>query len=203
MRSNCLPMYRSGSGIHTGAAHWIHPNPVCFYIYIGCTIRSFRARVGDEHMRAQYRLKNPRLHYAAMDEPHSENQWYLLGQAKEYTDQAIIRITEEVAIACIHTYTSIAFSDILKRYGIVENTSTARGLNRTSGVKDWGARTLDSALQMVLHQRLIEEHGGDGDIQDTAPSLKRLVICSGKQRGTSKASKGRRGNWNELIQTTC
>ena len=54
------------------------------------------------------------------------NEWYSLGQAKKDTDQAIIRITE----ACIHTYTSTLFSEILKRCGIVENTSTARGLNR-------------------------------------------------------------------------
>lgn len=143
----------------------------CMLLYIGCTIRSFGARVGDEHMRAEYRLKNPSLHYAAMDEPGSEHQWYLLGQAKEDTDQAIIRITEAAAIACIHTYTSIMFSEILKRYGIVENTSTARGLNRTSGVKDWGAKTMDSALQMILHQRLLEEYGGDGWTFQTLPLL--------------------------------
>ena len=142
-------------------------------LYIGCTIRSFQARVGDEHMRAEYRLKTPRLHYAAMDEPGSENQWYLFGQAKEDIDQAIVRIAEGVAIACIHTYTSIMFSEILKRYGIVENTSTARGLNRTSGVKDWGAKTMDSALQMILHQRLLEEHGGDGWTFKTLPLLLR------------------------------
>lgn len=65
------------------------------------------------------------------------------------------------------------FSEILKRYGIVENTSTARGLNRTSGVKDWGAKTMDSALQMILHQRLLEEHGGDGWTFKTLPLLLR------------------------------
>lgn len=143
----------------------------CMLLYIGCTIRSFRARVGEEHMRTEYRLNHPSLHYAAMDEPGSEDQWYLLGQAKEDTDQAIIRITEAAAIACIHTYTSIMFSEILKRYGTIENTSTARGLNRTSGIKDWGAKTMDSALQMILHQRLLEEHGGAGWTFQTLPLL--------------------------------
>ena len=63
------------------------------------------------------------------------------------------------------------------------------GLNRTSGVTDWGAKTVDSALQMVLHQRLLEEHGGDGWTFETLPLLLRdWLIGSGKQRGTSKAS---------------
>ena len=95
----------------------------------------------------------------------------MLGQVKENIDQAIIRITEAAAIACVHTYTSIMFSEILKRYGIVENTSTARGLARTSGVKDWGAKTMDFALQMILHQRLLEEYGGDGWTFQTLPLL--------------------------------
>lgn len=77
----------------------------CTLLYIGCTIRSFRARIENDHMRAEYRLKNPSLHYTAVDEPGSEDQWYLLGQAKEDTDQAIIRTTEAAAIASIHTLT--------------------------------------------------------------------------------------------------
>lgn len=81
------------------------------------------------------------------------------------------------------------FSGILKRYGIVENTSTARGLNRTSGVKDWGAKTVDSALQMILYQRSLEEYGGDGWTFKTLPLLLRdWLSAQGKQRGTSKAS---------------
>ncbi|CAF9934802.1 MAG: hypothetical protein ALECFALPRED_006097 [Alectoria fallacina] len=70
-----------------------------------------------------------------MDESGSEHQWYLLGQAAEDTDQAIIRITEAAAIAY------------------------------------WGAKTMDSALQMILHQRLLEEYGGDGWTFQTLPLL--------------------------------
>ena len=140
-------------------------------------------------MRAECRLKIPSLHYAAMDESGSEHQWSLLGQAEEDTDQAIIRITEAAAIACIHPYASIMFSEILKRYGTVENTSTARGLDRTSGVKDWGAKIMDSSLQMVLHQRLLEEYGGDDWTFQTLPLFSSgWFIGSGKERGDSKAS---------------
>lgn len=38
-------------------------------------------------------------------------------------------------------------------------------------LKDWGAKTMDSALQMILHQRLLEEYGGDGWTFQTLPLL--------------------------------
>ena len=125
----------------------------CVLLYIGSTIRSFRIRVGNEHMSHQHRQKNPSLHYKAMAEPGCEDRWYLLAEVGEgeVADRANARITEALAIACCHTYTSVVFSEILKKYGIVESISTARGLNRTSGIRDWGNKTMDSAIQMVLY----------------------------------------------------
>ena len=81
-----------------------------------------------------------------MEEPGSEDQWYLLAEAGEIADRAVIRIAEATAIACIHTYTSAVCSEILVRYGIVESTFKPRGLNRSEGLRDWGAKTIDSAL---------------------------------------------------------
>ena len=83
------------------------------------------------------------------------------------------------------------FSEILKRYGIVENTSMARGLNRTSGVKDWGAKIMDSALQMILHQRLLEEHGGDGWTSKTLPLLLRDWLSAQKNKEELQRHLGR------------
>ena len=130
-------------------------------VYIGSTTRSFGRRVEKEHMNSQYHIKTPSLHYAAMDEPKAESNWYLLAATPKGTDQATVRILEATAIATMHTFTSPSYTAILSKYGVVEASAKAFGLNRTGAMRDWGVKTMDSALQIVLHQRLIEEYGGE------------------------------------------
>lgn len=156
----------------------------CLILYIGSTIRSFRIRVGNEYMSKEHRQRHPCLHYRAMDASGSDHEWYLLAEAREGEsfDRADIRITEAVAISSCHTYTSVDFSAILKKYGIFESMSTARGVNRTSGMRDWGIKTMDSAIQMVLYQRLLEEYGSDGWTFAKLPPLISTWLSAQKEK---------------------
>lgn len=69
----------------------------------------------------------------------------------------------------MHTFTLNSYTTILKMYGIVESDSKAFGLNRTGAMRDWGMRTMDSALQILLYQLLLEEYGGEHWNSGTLP----------------------------------
>ena len=83
-----------------------------------------RGRVGRNHENDGYRQKNPSLFYSAVDEPGTSRNWRRVGAAKQDEEcQALIRITEALAIATLQTYTSPKYTALLREYGIVEEGS--------------------------------------------------------------------------------
>ena len=123
-----------------------------------------RQRIGKQHESESYREKNPRLFYAAMDEPETARSWWRIGAAKKDEEcRALIRIAEAVAIATTHTYTSDMYTTLLKEFGVVEENSLAFGCNRTSAMKDFttaGQPITTSPVQRIMHQILLEKYGG-------------------------------------------
>ena len=97
--------------------------------------------------------------------------WYLLAEASKGADKATSIITETCVIATMHTFTLNSHTAILKTYGIVESASKPFGLNRIGAMRDWGMKTMDSALQNFLYQRLLEEYGGESWNLETLPPV--------------------------------
>lgn len=158
--------------VPTNALFWKHYDYVfesynidtsqpCTLMDIGSTTRSFHKRVELEHQGPTHRESSMSLHYAAMEEAGAKSQWFLLAEFKDEDDKAAVRITEAAAIASLHTYSSPIYTEVLKRYGVVNVNSEAFGCNRTGGMRDWGMKTTDSAVQLVIQQRLSEEYGGE------------------------------------------
>ena len=143
----------------------------CVLAYIGSTVRSFHIRVEKEHMQKSYHEKHPCLHYAAMDEVGAQSKWFLLAATPSGTDRATTRILEALPIATMLTFQHVTYTKILRYYGIVESTAKAFGLNRTSAMRDWGMKTMDSTLQIVIYQRLLEEYGGEPWKLDMLPPV--------------------------------
>ena len=133
-----------------------------------------RARVMRQHENKDYRNTHPSLLYSAMDEPGAMHSWFRVALVQNSESRAAIRITESVAIACLHTYTSSVYTEMLRRYGLVEPSSVAFGLIRTGAMKDGihsGRSFTDSAEQRVLHQKLLESYGGLAWTFETMPEV--------------------------------
>ena len=134
-----------------------------------------RGRITKQHENVEYRQKSPTLFYAAMDEPGASRSWRQIGVNKQDEDcQAHMRITEALAIATLHTYTSTKYTAMLKEYGVVEKGSEAFGFNRTGAVKDFvsdGNSALTSAFQRIMHQVLLERYGGPRWTYDNLPDI--------------------------------
>ncbi len=122
-------------------------------------------------MRLECHKKNPSLHYAAMDEPGAESKWYLLAAKRHRTDRVTTRIVESVTTATMHTFTSVDYTAILRTYGIVESNAKSFGLDRAGAMRDYGMKTMQSAVQIVIYQRRIEKYGGEPWKLNTLPPV--------------------------------
>ena len=125
--------------------------------------KATKSRVRNQHESKAYRSSNRSVFYSAYDEPGATHSWFRIGVAENGENRAAMRITEAVAIACLHTYTSSVYTEMLKAYGIVEQPAKAFGLNRTGAMKDFihSQRSYTvSAMQRVLHQKTLEDYGG-------------------------------------------
>ena len=147
-----------------------------------------RNRVRKQHENEAYRRSNPSVFYSAFDEPGATHAWFRIGVAENGENRAAIRIAEAVAIACLHTYISPVYTEMLKAYGVVEQPARAFGLNRTGAMKDHihSQRSYtDSAMQRVLHQKTLEEYGGPVWSFDTMPdTVQNWLSVEGCDRAT-------------------
>lgn len=83
----------------------------------GCKIR-----VGAQHCNKEFRTKNPKMLYHAMDEPGAVCEWRPIGAPEndDMVHSATMRIVEAVSVATMHTFRSVKYTSFLKKYGMVE-----------------------------------------------------------------------------------
>ncbi len=150
-----------------------------------------KGRVRKQHENKDYRESHPSLFYKAFDEPGATHLWFRVTVAENEEIRAAIRITEAVAVACLHTYTSPVYTQMLKDYGIVERDAEAFGLNRTSAMKDsiyQGRSYTDSAEQRILYQMVLEDYGGLIWTPQTLPDIvQRWLSAEGFEEATTLA----------------